>query len=140
MNPNYKEWNWHGEYIPSETPPSHKRVRNTSGVDINDYPLEMVEDAFDNDFVDRPNDFAKILEDAEKPIYPRSKFSKLSTLVKLYILKARHGWSDVGFSDLLAFCKELMPSENEIPISLYEAKKNFVYIRNGARKNTCKSK
>ena len=66
MNPNYKEWNWHGEYILSETPPSHKRVRNISSVDINDNPSEMVEDAFDNDFVDNPDDFAKILEDVEK--------------------------------------------------------------------------
>ena len=32
---------------------------------------------------------------------------------------------DVRFSDLLAFCKDLMPSENEIPISLYEAKKTL---------------
>ena len=87
--------------------------------------MEIVEDAFDNDFVDRPDDFAKILEDAEKPIYPGSKFSKLSTLVKLYNLKARHGWSDVGFSDLLAFCKELMPSENEILISLYKENKTL---------------
>ena len=37
-----------------------------------------MEDAFDNGFVDHLDDFAKILEDVEKPIYPISKFSKLS--------------------------------------------------------------
>ncbi|XP_062103263.1 uncharacterized protein LOC133814297 [Humulus lupulus] len=125
INPNYKEWSWHGEYVPSQTPHSRKNVRYSNENEIDDYPLEMVEDAFDNDFLERPDEFAKILEDAEKPIYPGSKFSKLSTLVKLYNMKARHGWSDVGFSDLIAFFKEVMPEENEIPISLYEAKKTL---------------
>ncbi|XP_062074976.1 uncharacterized protein LOC133778967 [Humulus lupulus] len=125
INPNYKEWSRHGEYVPSQTPHSRKNVRYSNENEIDDYPLEMVEDAFDNDFLERPDEFAKILEDAEKPIYPGSKFSKLSTLVKLYNMKARHGWSDVGFSDLIAFFKEVMPEENEIPISLYEAKKTL---------------
>ena len=102
----------------------------------------MVEDAFDNGLVDRLDDFTKILEDVGKPIYPGSKFSKLSTLVKLYNLKARHGWSNVGFSDLLAFCKELMSSENEILISSYKAEKTLFtlgleYEKIHTRPNDC---
>ena len=87
----------------------------------------MVEDVFVNDYVNRPDDFAKILEDVEKPIYPRSKFSKPSTLVKLYNLTARHWWNDVGFSNLLAFCKEFMPSENEILIPCMRQSKRCLH-------------
>ena len=47
---------------------------------------------------------------------------------------------DVGFSDLLAFCKELMPSENEISISLYEAKKTLSTLGMDYKKNARMSK
>ena len=66
-----------------------------------DYTIEMVKVAHDDFQVD-PKFFRKILNDAVKPLYPGCrKFTKLSTLVKLYNLKARYGWSDKGFVELL---------------------------------------
>ena len=50
-------------------------------------------------YMNDPQVFGRLLEDAEKPLYPGCmKYTKLSALVKLYNLKARYGWSDKGFS------------------------------------------
>ena len=66
------------------------------------------------------------MSDDEKPIYPNyAKFTKLSTLVRLFYIKAGHGMSNKCFSELLAFLKELLPETNEIPSSMYEAKKTL---------------
>ena len=63
--------------------------------------VEMVH-VIDDEFMTDPILFKKLLEDAKKPLYPSCiKFTKLSTLVKLYNVKAWYGWSDKSFSDLL---------------------------------------
>ncbi|KAA0066650.1 transposase [Cucumis melo var. makuwa] len=73
-----------------------------------------------------PNGFEKLLIDAEKSLYEGcKKYTKLSTLVKLYNLKVRYGWSDISFSELLKTLKEILPTTNELPNSLYEAKKTL---------------
>ncbi|RVW36288.1 hypothetical protein CK203_103040 [Vitis vinifera] len=73
-----------------------------------------------------PQVFGRLLEDAEKPLYPGCmKYTKLSALVKLYNLKARYGWSDKGFSELLQLLGDMLPLNNEMPLSMYEAKKTF---------------
>ncbi|KAA0063390.1 uncharacterized protein E5676_scaffold828G00180 [Cucumis melo var. makuwa] len=51
------------------------------------------------------------------------KFTKLSTLVKLYNLKVRHGWSNISSSELLKALKDILPSPNDLPTSIYAAKK-----------------
>ena len=53
------------------------------------------------------------------------KYTKLSALVKLYNLKARYGWSDKGFSELLQLLGDMLPLNNEMSLSIYEAKKTF---------------
>ncbi|KAA0040584.1 putative TNP2-like transposon protein [Cucumis melo var. makuwa] len=84
---------------------------------------EMVEIAHEQYSKD-PSGFEKLLNDAEKPLYEGcKKFTKLSTLVKLYNLKVRHGWSNISFSELLKALKDILPSPNDLPTSMYEAKK-----------------
>ncbi|KAL4011360.1 hypothetical protein IC575_028417 [Cucumis melo] len=86
---------------------------------------EMIEVAHE-EYSKKPNEFEKLLNDAEKPLYEGcKKFTKLSTLVKLYNLKVRYGWSDISFSELLKTLKEILPTSNEIPTSMYEAKKTL---------------
>ncbi|KAH0973937.1 hypothetical protein GBA52_015836 [Prunus armeniaca] len=47
-------------------------------------------------------EFKKFVEEAEKPLYRGCyKHTKLSGLVKLYNLKARHGMTDNCFADIL---------------------------------------
>ncbi|KAA0040432.1 transposase [Cucumis melo var. makuwa] len=84
---------------------------------------EMVEIAHEQYSKD-PSGFEKLLNDAEKSLYEGcKKFTKLSTLVKLYNLKVRHGWSNISFSELLKALKDILSSPNDLPTSMYEAKK-----------------
>ena len=53
------------------------------------------------------------------------KYTKLSALVKLYDLKARYGWFNKGFSKLLQLLEDMLPLNNEISLSMYEAKKTL---------------
>ena len=47
-----------------------------------------------------PSGFKKLLNDFEKPLYEEyKKITKLSTLVKLYNLKVRHGCNNISYSD-----------------------------------------
>ena len=87
--------------------------------------VEMVH-AIEDEFMTDPMSFKKLLEDAEKPLYPSCiKFTKLSALVKLYNVKARYGWSDKSFSDLLQILVDMLLVNNEMPLSMYEAKKTL---------------
>ncbi|CAL2248301.1 unnamed protein product [Prunus armeniaca] len=83
----------------------------------------------DNDlgnFGSDPYEFGNVIGDGDQPLYPNcSKYTKLSALVKLYNLKAKHGMSDVYFTKLLILQGELLPEGNTIPSSMYEAKKTL---------------
>ena len=85
----------------------------------------------------------KLLEDAKKPLHPSSKMTKLSFLVSLYNLKARSGWSDIGFTQLVEFLIDIFLEKNNIPLSIYSAKKkkkNYIHIHRVQKQNTCISK
>ncbi|XP_062074808.1 uncharacterized protein LOC133778801 [Humulus lupulus] len=123
----YKIWYSHGEKPPNiPDPPSRisKVRRNRDEVNWDSLD-EMIDDARYGSIVD-PNKFETLLSDAEKLIYPDCKrFTKLSTLLRLFNLKAKHGWSDRSLTELLSFLKELLPECNEMPMSFYEAKKTI---------------
>lgn len=70
--------------------------------------------------------FEMILEDAKKLLCPDYKsFTKVYALVKLYNLKARYGWFYKSFSELLRLLSEMLPPNNELSLSMYEAKKTL---------------
>ncbi|XP_062080508.1 uncharacterized protein LOC133785274 [Humulus lupulus] len=123
----YKIWYSHGEKPPNiPDPPSRisKVRRNRDEVNWDSLD-EMIDDARYGSTVD-PNKFETLLSDAEKPIYPDCKrFTKLSMLLRLFNLKAKHGWSDRSLTELLSFLKELLPECNEMPMSFYEAEKTI---------------
>ncbi|XP_028078309.1 uncharacterized protein LOC114280176 [Camellia sinensis] len=88
----------------------------------------MVQDVYDHCTAD-PKVFKKLLEDAEKALYPGcTKFTKLSTLVKLYNFKTTYILFHIGFSDLLTLLGDMLPMNNEIPSSMYEAGKTFTAL------------
>ncbi|KAI9185669.1 hypothetical protein LWI28_009451 [Acer negundo] len=82
--------------------------------------------AAQDDYTSDPDEFIRLLDDAKKPLYPDcTKYTKLSALVKLYNLKARYEFSDQSFSALLKSLSDMLPSNNQLPLSMYEAKKTL---------------
>ncbi|KAI5334148.1 hypothetical protein L3X38_024281 [Prunus dulcis] len=99
----YKNWTFHGEPWEATTNAS-RNVEEDDGHSKYSFVSEEI-DMDDNDFGDfgsDPYEFANVIGDGDQPVYPGCrKYTKLSALVKLYNLKAKHGMSDVGFTKLL---------------------------------------
>ncbi|XP_019178174.1 PREDICTED: uncharacterized protein LOC109173401 [Ipomoea nil] len=125
----YVSWIWHGEKATlnnSIDDTDHLKGEEHKLVDEN--PIDMVNDAYD-EYVKDPNKFSKLLEDAEKPLYAGcTTFTKLSAVVKLYNLKVKYSWSDASFTDLLDLFAKMLPTDNVLPSSLYEAKRSLVAL------------
>src|SRR5215216_7209221 len=66
-----------------------------------------------------------MLEDHKKFLYPNCEADKkkLGTTMGLLQWKAENGVSDKGFEKLLIMLKKMLPKDNELPESTYEAKK-----------------
>ncbi|KAM6574677.1 hypothetical protein CsatA_023004 [Cannabis sativa] len=119
IDSSYKNWIWHGERV--TRPNSSKRARREHVLN-NNFHIDMFNNVEEN-FAERPYEIVRLIEESEKPIYPGSKVTKMSLLVRMYNLKARNRWSDNGFSQLLSYMCEIFPEGNNIPCSTYEAKK-----------------
>ncbi|KAK1616375.1 hypothetical protein QYE76_021892 [Lolium multiflorum] len=67
----------------------------------------------------------KMLEDHKTLLYPNCEDGqkKLGTTLELLQWKAENGTSDKGFEKLLKIIKKMLPGENVLPSSTYEAKK-----------------
>ena len=65
--------------------------------------------------------------------YP-SHWSVLWFVLELLILKAKYGWSDSSFSDLLTLLAWLLPKPNFVPIITYQAKKVISPLTMGVEK------
>nr|KYP57386.1 hypothetical protein KK1_003647 [Cajanus cajan] len=50
-------------------------------------------------------------------------FTRLSATLRLFSLKARIGWTDNNFTELLELLKEMLPEDNMLPNRNYEVKK-----------------
>ncbi|XP_028196670.1 uncharacterized protein LOC114381608 [Glycine soja] len=62
--------------------------------------------------------------DSKMPLYSGCiSFTKLSAVLALVNLKARFGWSDKSFSELLMLLKNMLPADNVLPKNHYQAKK-----------------
>ncbi|KAI5311767.1 hypothetical protein L3X38_040940 [Prunus dulcis] len=127
IDQSYKNWTFHGEPWEATTNAS-RNVEEDDGHSRYSFVSEEI-DMDDNDFGDfgsDPYEFANVIGDGDQPVYPGCrKYTKLSALVKLYNLKAKHGMSDVYFTELLILQGDLLPERNTIPTSMYEAKKTL---------------
>ncbi|XP_074590037.1 uncharacterized protein LOC141845943 [Curcuma longa] len=139
----YHTWIWHGE---RSTSGKSNNDSDQVGLDEQKYvveePIDMVHAAYDG-YAENPTQFTKLLEDAEKPLYHGcTKFTMLSAVVKLFNLKAKYSWSDKSFTDLLSLLGEMLPDDNELPLSFYDAKKSLRalgmdYVKIHACPNDC---
>ena len=99
----------------------------TSGVS-NDFDTSMCDDddgieemlhVVEDELWDCPALYESLKSDAEKPLYfGCTKYTRLLAVLKLYNLKARYGWSDSSFTALLAFLRDILPKENELPTKM----------------------
>nr|ABG22528.1 transposon protein, putative, CACTA, En/Spm sub-class [Oryza sativa Japonica Group] len=67
----------------------------------------------------------KMLEDHRTSLYPGCEqgHKKLDTTLEFLQWKAKNGVSDKAFGDLLKLVKNILPEENKLPETTYEAKK-----------------
>ena len=65
-----------------------------------------------------------MLEDHRKLLYPdcENGLKKLGTTLELLQWKATNGVSDKGFGELLKLVKKMLPKDNELLTTMYEAK------------------
>ncbi|KAL0541605.1 hypothetical protein IC582_021658 [Cucumis melo] len=125
IDQSYQEWIFHGESLPinRNNESVFSSVKEEIDEDDVDDTIGMFEAAH-NYFNDKSENFEEVVDDAKKPLYPNcTNFTKISTLIKLYNLKAKFGWSDKSFTELLQLISDILPTPNECPTSTYEAKK-----------------
>ncbi|KAL3627015.1 hypothetical protein CASFOL_028378 [Castilleja foliolosa] len=120
IDPTYTRWIWHGEK-------EHSNINLDELYKSQQYEgdrLEEMAHAAQENFSDHPSMFEELLRDAREPLYPScTKYTKLSTILKLYNLKAAHGWTDRSFTALLDIMKDILPENNVLPNRTYDAKK-----------------
>ncbi|XP_031111967.1 uncharacterized protein LOC116015939 [Ipomoea triloba] len=87
------------------------------------------------EFIDRSNELDELLKDSKLPLWLGcSKYTRLSAVLKLFNLKAANGWSDKSFTALLEILKGMLPDDNELPKSTYDAKKILCPMGMGYKK------
>ena len=68
--------------------------------------------------------YDKLEIDLKMPLYLGcTSFTRLSAVLGLVNLKAKFGWSDKSFTNLLVLLKTMFPKNSMLPKSHYEAKK-----------------
>jgi len=68
--------------------------------------------------------FDSLKDDSLTQLYPNfSSFTCLSVVLWLFNMKARNGLTDRSFTKLLEFLHEILPQDNTLSTSHYEAKK-----------------
>ncbi|WJX39686.1 hypothetical protein P8452_27207 [Trifolium repens] len=132
IDKSYTCWTMHGE---ERTKSSNLRsnVTDTSNYfekDSQEFDhVEEFVNVIEEDLRDCPGMFERLVSDSEKPLYDGcTKFTRLSTVLKLYNLKIGNGWSDKSFTDLLTLLKDMLPEHNVLPSRTYEAKRMLCSI------------
>ncbi|KAL4035704.1 hypothetical protein IC575_004409 [Cucumis melo] len=125
IDQSYQEWIFHGESLPIKR--NNESVFSSVKEEIDEDDVDDIIGMFEaahNYFNDKSENFEEVVDDTKKPLYPNcTNFTKISTLIKLYNLKAKFGWSDKSFTELLQLISDILPTPNECPTSTYEAKK-----------------
>ncbi|CAH9079417.1 unnamed protein product [Cuscuta epithymum] len=116
----YTKWIRHGESVEMPSMSSHREeVRG----DTYDHMDDMIRDFGVESFA-RAHVYDKLCADAEVPLYPGcTKFTRLTTVLRLFNIKATNGWTDKSFTELLQLLKDMLPEGNTLPDRNYEAKK-----------------
>ncbi|GJT28422.1 reverse transcriptase domain-containing protein [Tanacetum coccineum] len=124
----YTCWSRHGELLVDNSTSVRTSMDNENGDScINDdceNSNEMSDNVEDTTGDNDQENIQTLLEKSQKPLYAScTKFSVLSGVLRLFGVKAKHRWTDTSFTNLLEAVHEMLPDGNELPLSLYQAKK-----------------
>ena len=73
----------------------------------------------------------------EEVLFPEcTNFTRLSVVLDLVHLKARYGWSNKNFIELLDMLKKMLPNQNTFPKNHW-GEKDIMFFGYGVPKNTC---
>jgi hypothetical protein len=92
---------------------------------------------------DDVNEFYRLLEDGQQELYPGCrKFTKLSFMIRLYLIKSLGGISNASFDSILELLKESLPEGEVLPKNSSETKRmmrglGFKYKKIDASRNNC---
>ena len=115
FSPTYTNWIWHGELPHMSTTPHTKAVHVQTG----DRMEDMVRDLGLEGFLQAHAPYyEKLQTNSKKPLYLGcTTFTRLSAILALVNFKARFGWSDKSFTELLVLLKNMLPNDNMLPKS-----------------------
>ena len=118
--PTYTNWIWHGELPHMSITPHTKLVLLQTTNRMEDMICDLGQKGFWHAHAPY---YEKFQTDSKKPLYLGcTTFTWLSAIASVN-LKARFGWSDKSFTGLLVLLKNMLPNDNILPKSHYEAKK-----------------
>ena len=119
----YTKWIWHGELVDIERVDTPNVLENEVDLEMDDRLEEMIRDVGEGGFK-RAREEDNLSTDADTPLYPEcTKFTRLSAVLKLFSVKARNGWTDKSFTELLEILSDMLPEGNTLPTRNYDAKK-----------------
>ncbi|XP_027922699.1 uncharacterized protein LOC114180586 [Vigna unguiculata] len=117
----YTKWIWHGELI--DMPSVDVSEAEEVDLEMDDQMEEMIRD-IGHDSFQRANVYDNLCNDAEKHLYAEcTKYTRLSAVLKLFNVKAKNGWTDKSFTELLELLSDMLPKGNTLPTRNYDAKK-----------------
>nr|XP_004492006.1 uncharacterized protein LOC101504571 [Cicer arietinum] len=102
---------------------SNTSAREEINVDMNDQLEAIIRDVGEESF-NRAHVYDNLCSGKEEPLYPRcTNFTRLSAVLRFFNLKARNGWTDKSFTELLELLKKMLLEGNTLSNRNYEAKK-----------------
>jgi len=121
INPTYTKWIWHSELPQMSIVPPTEAVDVQVGDRIEDMICNLGQEGFRKTHAPY---YEKLETDSKKPLYLGcTTFTRLSGVLALVNLKARFGWSDKSFTELLLLLKNTLDVDNTLPKNHYKAKK-----------------
>ncbi|CAK8543900.1 unnamed protein product [Lathyrus sativus] len=124
----YDVWVNHGEDIPSpmkikeDTKEQENSLDDIGGLLYDTFRNVVEAEESSEAHNEDARKFYKLVNEAKQELYPGCEsFSTLSFIIRLYLLKCLHGWSNASFTSFLELLKEAIPELN-IPKSFNKTK------------------
>jgi len=121
INPTYTKWIWHGELPQMSIAPPTEAINVHIRDRIEDMLCNLGQEGFKQAHAPY---YEKLETGSKKSLYLGcTTFTRLSKVLALVNLKAKFGWSDKSFIELLLLLKNMLPKDNTLPKNHYKAKK-----------------